>query len=125
MAGNSWQQPVSGETSVGTPKWHWKELYNGNPSATTWQTIDLTSEVPVGASMISVVGTFQETGGAGRIIEISNATAGTAYITDSLNGSFAQQFSGFLPLTSSRILCWNVDNADVDSVIINMSTYFL
>ena len=123
MAGNSWQQPVAGEPSWGSPHTHVETLVNAaNPGNTSDVTVTCTN-VPTGTKGIWGYATI---GGVttGRVLNIKDSSGNVwraiyeAYGTTG-EGSF------FVPLNSSKQFLYNVDNADVSAVSIHLRTYFI
>ena len=125
MAGNSWQQPVAGEPSVGTPHVHYAQLYTGDPADTNWHSIDLTAQVPVGTKAIDIEASIQETAGVSRLLSISNASGGTAFRRARTISSQQGYCGGLMPISADYKIWWYVDNADVDNVTINMVAYYI
>lgn len=121
---NSWQQPVSGEPSLGTPHKHWAAILNTDPTTTAVQTLDLSSYVPVGTTWIE--GFAEHTSAtAGRVTTICNSDDSEqyGYVVNPVAGAYGRgHFS--CPVTTDRKMYWRVNNADVANIIIVMSRYW-
>ena len=123
--GNSWQSPVTGEPSFGTPKWHYAELVNTDPSDTNWHSISLSSfGCPVGTKGVFVTGYVQDTAGADRQLQMSNEDGGTVFLVANTHGSTPGHLAGFLPVGTDRLIWYKVTSADVDGVQIYQLVYF-
>jgi hypothetical protein len=124
--GNSWQSPVTGEPSWGTPHTHYKaNVVSTNPADTNWHEVDLSAEVPMGSKGVMLTFSMQETAGVVRTLSISNADTGNVFCNLTNVSSAVGCGQGICPLSSTRTIWWKVDNADVDSVVVNLTGYFI
>jgi hypothetical protein len=124
MAGNSWQQPVSGEPSLGTPHYHAATLVdNGDPAVTTDITVTV-SDVPTGTKAIYGYCAFSSST-AGHTLQIKNS-GGTVCSQSRIqvNGQY-MEFPFIVDLDSSKQFKYAVSNAAVNGVYILLRFYFI
>lgn len=120
---NSWQQPVSGEPSLGTPHKHVATILNTDPSSTGVQTLDISANVPVGTTWVEgywyiLSATANRTG---RLCN-SGDTETYLYIHNPVAGQTGRgQFS--CPVVDRKIY-WAVNNTDVSSFGMQMNRYW-
>jgi hypothetical protein len=122
--GNSWQSPVAGEPSLGTPHKHIAVLYAADPAVTTVITVDCTAWMPVGTTWLDyILGVASTT--VGDYVTITDA-AGTA-IYDYNQVQVAANtiyIAGGCPIDSARCVYFKVNNARVTAVEIRSKKYF-
>jgi len=127
MAGNSWQQPVSGEPSWGTFHPHFKEfVLNTDPASTAVQTLDLSAEVPVGTKMVAVIVALRSSSDNSEAY-VYNNSSGTqlwGYTSAPHNGQYAGGLE-FAPVDSSRNVFWGVSTTTVNSLQWRMLGYWI
>ena len=125
MAGNSWQQPVAGEPSWGSPHTHVETLVDSADPASTGNVTVTCSNVPTGATGIFGFCSVLSATTAGRALFIKDSSgnifAGSRNPTTAIRGYTSFQ----VPLNSSKQFLYSVDNADVNDVDIFMGGYFL
>ena len=125
MAGNSWQQPVAGEPSWGTPHLHYVQALSTNPADTNITELDLSAYVPVGTK--GVIGWMQsDSTTANDNVYILNA-AGTEFYGRVIH-EVANIFNSAMfisPVDSARKIYWKASNARVISLTIHLVVYFI
>jgi hypothetical protein len=123
MMANSWQSPVAGEPSWGTLHRHREVLVSADPASTGSSIVTVTN-VPSGAKGIDGYMSIGS-GTAGRLLQVKDV-AGNVWSAITNPTTAIRGFSSFrVPLDANKQFVWNVDNADVTSVLITMTTYFL
>ena len=128
MAGNSWQQPVAGQYSVGSLHYCTSVTVVGgaDPASTgTWVT-SLSAHTPEGCKAVDlrlIVGSGTT---AGRTLSIRDpGDAWSTIIASNPSTSVQGRGNGVGFLDSSRNLRWTVNNSDVDSVSIILNGYYI
>ena len=125
MAGNSWQQPVAGEPSCGTPHRKYNLALDVDPASTAVQTLDLSALVPVGTKAVAVMLVMQSTN-AGDYLRICDS--GNTEIYGYALAQVANVYcSGYCiaPVDSSRYIYWVINNARVVVARIYLQYYFI
>ena len=125
---NSWQQPVSGEPSLGTPHSHYVLALNTNPADTVYHSLDLSGECPVGAGGVFILMRFLSNT-AGHSVSVSNADGGDTYLIQHLQDATSANtnisIAGFVPVDSNRYIWWRASNVAVTDLVIWMLPYFI
>jgi hypothetical protein len=126
MAGNSWQQPVAGEPSLGTLHYLAANvaILNGDPGDANWHSIDLSSYIPAGAGAVKIYG--QWVGTNIRSVQLSDSNAGVirhlGYIPVA-NGYWSGTFD--CKCSSARLIWWKAENADITNITLTLVGYFI
>ena len=119
MAGNSWQQPVAGEPSLGTPHRevdtnnNW--LYsNTSPTINTWYEVDFSGCTEVGVRMVAAE-VMQNTL-TSRVYwsDVNTASFHESLVVDHVNSASRSGGQKLLPLNSARKGYIGCDNASQD-----------
>lgn len=121
--GNSWQSPVTGEPSLGTPHPHNKLLLDNFSHAIGTHTIDVSAEVPAGAKAVSI--TYVATSpAAGGQIEITTI-AGLIQV-ESIAGAASWFGGGGIVLVDS-VYTFNmvVKNQNLTAIYMWMTVYWI
>jgi hypothetical protein len=125
MAGNSWQQPVAGEPSWGSPHTHEASLLsNYNIADANWRAVDLSAHVPVGTRAATFH--YQVTSTSTHALYFSTASGGTVYFKTFVpiaNGYALGQFS--MPVTAERTIYYQGENAAMAGFYLNIDGYFI
>ena len=125
MAGNSWQQPVAGEPSLGTLHKHFNAILGVDPGDTNWHAVDCSGQVPVGCKAIQVSASLTSAGGV-RNVKFSSASAGDEDMNIHMSVTGQRQWGdGVLYLDSSYQFWYQVDNADVSNLLVRITGYFI
>lgn len=123
MSGNSWQQPIAGEPSLGTPHPHDVQLLVIDPADSNWYSIDLSVQVPVETTSIFVYGYI--TGTSSWYLRLSDASGGTVHLEAVCAGAtgYYANFSGPCKISSDRKIWWCVQSLNVAALYMWMSEY--
>ena len=122
---NSWQQPVAGEPSLGTPHPHIDTVINTDPGATTLQTVSLAAYVPVGTKAVALQLALTSTT-AGDFAAFKDSTDTLFYAT--IRAQVANlQTDGWVivPVDSNRNIYWKVNDVRVFFLFARMELYFV
>ena len=125
MAGNSWQSPVAGEPSCGTLHTHEASLLSNYDIAdTNWHTVDLSAQIPVGAT--AAMFHYRVQSNSTHSLQFSTASAGTVYFSALVpiaNGYATGQFS--MPVTTSRTIYWKGEATAMLGFYLNIDGYYI
>jgi len=124
MAGNSWQQPVAGEPSLGTGHFHPGIILNVDPASTALQTLDISAYVPVGTKKVSGWGTFVSAT-AGRTVQLEDAADTIVYAKSYTVAGATKDFSWECAVDADRKIYWKVSNTDVSSLLLYLVDYYI
>jgi hypothetical protein len=125
MAGNSWQQPVAGEPSWGTPHTHIEALVDAyDPAATTDYTVTV-ANVPTGTNGIGGWCDVLSATTAGRSLYIKDASANTWTRISSISTAIPGRGRFLVPLNASKQFKWAVSGTDVNAVTIELTEYYI
>jgi len=128
MAGNSWQQPVSGQPSLGTLHYCASTVLvnNVDPAGTGVTAVDCSGSVPVGCKAIHIQCHVRSNTTAGRTLRIHDSDGSTQRwdVAEPVVNIYACG-SGIAYLDASRNMYWSASNADVNLVYIAMDGYFI
>ena len=123
MAGNSWQQPVAGEPSWGTPHTHKVILVNNYDPGTLTVAIDCSAQVPVGTKGIYIHGYF--TAAALNALAIRD-TGGTdwIYASNKVAGGITD-YAGIVELDANRSFTMVYSSTNISGSYMWMNAYFI
>jgi len=120
---NTFQSPVPGEPSLGTPHYHYEELVNTDPADAADHTVTVTN-VPAGTKAIEGRMHVASATTAGRNLLIKDATDGnTVEAATNPTTAIVGRSHFKVRLNSSKQFIWAASNADVSSVVITMTFY--
>jgi len=118
-------QPVALEPDIGGGVHiHRAVLYSGDPANTNWTAIACAGELPDGVVKIDIDASVASA--AVRLVVFSNVSGGDQHLIIHMSTATQRAWdAGSVFLDSSQQLWFQVDNADVSSLIVNMNSYCL
>jgi hypothetical protein len=127
---NSFQQPIDSQPSVGTlHKITLQNIVNAvSPANTGVQTVDISSYVPVGCTLVLITALSTNAGTGQYNVRIYETNGSDIYNYTAINGGEADLrvgSTGPAPIDSSRVLRWAVSNTNLDDVTIHLIGYYL
>lgn len=122
MAGNSWQQPVSGEPSWGSMHPHLETIVDTYDPTTTNDITVTCTNVPTGTK--AIFGWFRFYSTNARYLSIKDASANTWSKGQNIAANNAYGYF-CVPLDSGKQFKYAVNNTDVSVVDIIMCGYFI
>jgi len=107
-------------------------LYQGNPANTTIQTVNVSGYLPASAKAVLLLVNIDEDGGVTRQLNLYMDAAGTILLNRVLNYSGNAEWRQYIHPFSvnsetgipNQNIYWNVSNADVDNVYIQLIGYW-
>jgi len=125
LSGNSWQSPVSGEPSWGTPHTHVETVVNAvNPTGTGNTTVTC-SNLPTGTKGIEGYFEILSATTAYRIGYIKDSAGNTWSIAYNPTTAFRGRAWFKVPLDSSKQFLYSVSDADVSEFSIYLRDYYI
>lgn len=125
MAGNSWQQPVAGEPSVGTFHFHYAIVLSASdvPDA-NWHELDISAQVPVGTKAVHVWIQATSSNGTDEFYagDGTNRLVNTGYVQ---NAGQYPAGSGIIPVSATRTIQYKASNARIYGAYIFLTGYYL
>jgi hypothetical protein len=125
MAGNSWQQPVAGEPSWGSPHEHLYDTGSSDPADANVHSLDLSAQVPVGT--MGVEGFISMASGTvGDYVIVTNAAGTATYGIARADAASATTDGWFkTPLTSARLMYYMASNSRITAQRFRIVNYFI
>lgn len=127
MAGNSWQQPVAGQPSAGSPHPYSAVLVpEDSVGNTNWNPIDLTSVIPVGSRLASVQGYAKDSGGGTYYVYIAATSGASSIMTLQSESNGGNHWtSALISIPENRTLYWQGSNAALDAFYLELVAYYI
>ena len=127
MAGNSWQQPVAGEPSLGTPHFHRWNSGIAVPAGTGQQTLSLVGQVPTGTKAVfCYMGVMSAGVSSAKWIQVEDAAGNrTAWSGRNQVANAMISGSGFAPVDGNLNMFWRVGDVALTGIELVIVPYFI
>lgn len=128
VAGNSWQQPVGGESGRGTMKKHYNLLLDAIDPDVAVTAVDCSAQVPLGARTVLLHIDVSSTGGAHLVNFWDDSGAAAANLwghAETVGGADDWHGQLIVGLDAARKFYYQASNAAIDDLTVELITYWL